>query len=54
MTEALAALKAVTAAALVLAADAATALKADDANDGDGGVTVVGCTSLATGGRLIN
>ena len=54
VTEALAALKAVTAAALVLAADAATALKADDANDGDGGVTVVGCTSLATGGRLIN
>ena len=36
MTEALAALKAVTAAALVLAAEAATALKADNANDGDG------------------
>jgi hypothetical protein len=47
VTEALAALKAVTAAALVLAADeAATALKADDANDSDGGVAVVGCASL--------
>ena len=54
MTEALAALKAVTAAALVLAAETATALKADDANDGDGGIAVVGCTSLATGDRLIN
>ena len=53
MTEALAALKAVTAAALVLAAEAATALKADDANDSDGGVAVVGCASLATGGGLI-
>ena len=53
MTEALAALKAVTAAALVLAAEAATALKADDANDGDGSV-IVGCASLATGGGLIN
>jgi hypothetical protein len=46
VTEALAALKAVTAAALVLAAEAATALKVDDANDGDGGVAVVGCASL--------
>ena len=54
MTEALAALKAVTAVALVLAAEAATSLKADDANDGDGSLAVVGCTSLATGGRLIN
>jgi hypothetical protein len=43
-----------TAAALVLAAEAATALKADDANGGDGGVAVVGCASLAAGGRLIN
>ena len=44
--QALAALKAVTAAALVLAAEAATALKADDANDGDGGVAVaVACLS---------
>ena len=34
------------AAALVLAAEAATALKADDANGGDGGVPV--------GGGLIN
>ena len=41
------ALKAATAAALVLTAEAATALKADDANGGDGGVAVVGCTSLA-------
>jgi hypothetical protein len=46
VTEALAALKAVTAAALVLAAEAATALKVDDANEGDGGVAVVGCASL--------
>ena len=51
MTEALAVLKAVTAAALVLAAEAATALKADDANDDDSSVAVVGCASLATGGR---
>jgi hypothetical protein len=48
------ALKAATAAALVLTAEAATALKADDANGGDGGVAVVGCASLAAGGRLIN
>jgi hypothetical protein len=34
-------------AALVLAAEAATALKADDANGGDGGVAIVGCASLA-------
>ena len=54
MTEALAALKAVTAAALVLAAEAVTALKADDANDGNGSVVIVGCASLATGGGLIN
>jgi hypothetical protein len=54
VTEALAALKAVTAAALVLTAEAATALKAYNANDGDGSVAVVGCASLATGGGLIN
>ncbi len=44
------------AAALVLAAEAATALKLkeDDANDGDGSVAIVGCASLTTGGRLIN
>ena len=55
MTEALAALKAVAAMALVLAAEDVTALKADDANhDGDGGVAVGGCASLATGGELIN
>ena len=53
MTEALAALKAVTVVALVLAAEAATTLKADDTSDGDGGVAVVGCASLATGGGLI-
>ena len=41
-------------AALVLTAEAATTLKADDANGGDGGITVVGCTSLAAGGGLIN
>ena len=54
MTEGLAALKAVLAAALVLAAEATTALKADNANDGDGSVAVVGCASLATGGGLKN
>ena len=54
MTEALAALKAVTAVALVLAAEAATTLKADDANDSDGGIAVIGCTSLTMGGGLIN
>ncbi len=43
-----------TAAVLVLAAEAATALKADDANVGDGGVAVIGCPSLAAGGGLIN
>ncbi len=47
-------LKAATAVALVLAAEAATALKADDANGGNGGVAVVDCTSLAAGGGLIN
>ena len=48
------ALNAATVAALVLAAEAATMLKADDANDGNGGVAVVGCAPLAAGGRLIN
>jgi len=48
------ALKAATAAALVLAAEAATALKADDANGGNDGITVVGCASLVAGGGLIN
>jgi len=42
------------AAALVLAAEAATALKADDTNGGDGGVAVNGCASLVVGGGLIN
>ncbi len=50
----MAALKAATAAALVLAAEAVTALKADDTNGGNGSVAVVGCASLAAGGRLIN
>jgi hypothetical protein len=36
------------------AAEAATVLKADDANGGDGGVTGVGCALLAAGGGLIN
>jgi len=30
------------------------ALKADNANGSDGGVGIVGCTSLAAGGGLIN
>ena len=47
-------LKTAMAAALVLTAEAATALKADDANGGNGGVAVVGCTSLEAGGWLIN
>ena len=38
------------AAALVLAAEAVTALKANDANGSDGGVAVIGCTSLVMGG----
>jgi hypothetical protein len=42
------------AAALVLTAEAVTALKADDANGGNGSVAIVGCTSLAAGGGLIN
>jgi hypothetical protein len=48
------ALKAAMAAALVLAAEAATALKADNACGGDSGVAIVGCASLAAGGGLIN
>ena len=36
------------------AAEAATTLKADDANGGDGSVAVVGCACLAAGGGLIN
>ena len=47
-------LKAATAVALVLAAEAATALKADDANGGNSGVAVVGCASLVAGVGLIN
>jgi len=35
-------------------AEAATALKADDANGGNGGIAVVGCASLMAGGGLIN
>ena len=50
----LAVLKAVTAAALVLAAEAVTVLKVYDANDSDGSVALVGCTSLVTRGGLIN
>jgi len=42
------------AAALVLAAEAATALKVDGTNGGDGSVAVVSCASLAGGGGLIN
>ena len=49
-----AALRAATLVALVLVADAATALKADDANggNGDGGVAVISCASLSEGGSL--
>jgi hypothetical protein len=62
-TEALAALKAATAAALVLAAEAvalvlaaeaAVALKADDANGGNDSAAIVGGASLVMGGGVIN
>ncbi len=61
-TEALVVLKAVTAAALVLAAEAVAlvfaaevvaALKADNANGGNGSAAIVGGKSLAMGGRVI-
>ena len=40
--------------ALVLAAEAAAALIADDADGGNSGVAIVGRASLAAGGGLIN
>ena len=40
--------------ALALAAEAAAALIADDADGGDSGVAIVGSASLAAGGRVIN
>jgi hypothetical protein len=40
--------------ALVLAAEAAAALIADDAIGSNSGVAIVGSTSLAAGGRVIN
>ena len=40
--------------ALVLRAEASAALIADDANGGNSGVAIVGSTSLAAGGRVIN
>ena len=40
--------------ALVLAAEAAAVLIADDANGGNSGVAIVGSASLAAGGRVIN
>jgi hypothetical protein len=40
--------------ALVLAAEAAAALIADDAIGGNSGVAIVGSASLAAGGRVIN
>jgi hypothetical protein len=40
--------------ALVLAAEAAAALIADDAIGGNSGVAIVGSMSLAAGGRVIN
>ena len=40
--------------ALVLAAEAAAALIADDAIGGNSGVAIVGSASLAVGGRVIN
>jgi hypothetical protein len=40
--------------ALVLAAEAATALIADDADGGNSGVSIVDSASLAAGGGVIN
>ncbi len=40
--------------ALALAAEAAAALIADDANGGNSGVAIVGSTSLAVGDVVIN
>ena len=40
--------------ALVLAAEAAAALIADDAIGGNSGVAIIGSASLAVGGRVIN
>ncbi len=40
--------------ALALAAEAAAALIADDANGGNSSVAIFGSTSLAVGGRVIN
>jgi len=40
--------------ALVLAAEAAAALIADNAIGGNSGVTIVSSASLAAGGRVIN
>jgi hypothetical protein len=40
--------------ALALAAEAAAALIADDANGGNNGVAIIGSVSLAVGGRVIN
>ncbi len=43
-----------TATALVLAAEAAAAIISDDNDDGNSGVAIVGSTSLAAGGWVIN
>ncbi len=43
-----------TATALVLAAEAAAALIADDADGGNSGVAIIGSTSLAAGAGVIN
>ena len=40
--------------ALVLVAEAAAALIADDADGGNSGVAIIGSASLATGGGVIN
>jgi hypothetical protein len=40
--------------ALALAAEAAAALIADDADGGNSGVAIIGSTSLAVGGGVIN
>ena len=52
--EALAALKAATVGTKVLAAEAATTLKVEDADGGNGGLAIVSSTSLAAGLGVIN
>ena len=49
-----AAIRDLAATALVLAAEASAALKADDTDSGNIGIAIVGSMSLAAGGGVIN